>query len=89
MSHVYIASISRGDQSSNPFLQASLTDEIREPVTCASRFASVYRWFLFNKARCKELTYLFVQGLVINNHLLYKVRHALYRFCAERPLKGC
>lgn len=33
MSHEYIAIISRGDQSSSPFLHASRTEEMSEPVT--------------------------------------------------------
>ena len=35
MSQVYIASISRGDQSRSPFLHASLTAEMNDPVKCA------------------------------------------------------
>jgi hypothetical protein len=37
ISQEYMASMIRGDQSSRPFLQASLTAEIREPVTCGIR----------------------------------------------------
>jgi hypothetical protein len=40
MSQEYIASFSRGDQSSNPFLQLSLTAEISDPVICDSLFCS-------------------------------------------------
>jgi hypothetical protein len=41
MSHEYMANISLGDQSSNPFLQVSLTADIREPVTCDNLFWTV------------------------------------------------
>lgn len=38
MSQEYIASLSLGDQSSNPFLHASLAADITEPVTCVNLF---------------------------------------------------
>lgn len=37
MSQVYIASMSRGLQSSSPFRHASCTAVINEPMTCALR----------------------------------------------------
>ena len=40
MSQEYIASFSRGDQSSNPFLQPSLMADISDPVICDSLFCS-------------------------------------------------
>lgn len=50
MSQVYIASMIRGDQSRRPARQASLTDEIMEPVAWASRERTVK----CNKARVSE-----------------------------------
>ncbi len=40
ISHEYMANINLGDQSNNPFRQASRTAEISEPATWAMRFCS-------------------------------------------------
>jgi hypothetical protein len=40
MSQEYIASLSRGDQSNNPFLHPSLTADISEPAICDNLFCS-------------------------------------------------
>ena len=38
ISHVYMANINRGDQSSKPLRQASRTEEMKDPVKWAVRF---------------------------------------------------
>ena len=92
MSHEYVANINRGDQSSNPFLQASFTAEITDPVTCDILLCSRQVWHqhenIYRKAWQTIRTALLLNSFAIDLNGLYEERHAFHGFGAQRALEG-
>jgi len=90
MSQLYIANINLGDQSSSPSLQASLTADMTEPVTCASLFCSAQEdVFRIQSAMRLPLTNLSLDSFDIDINSLYEIGETLYRLRAQRTLSYC
>jgi hypothetical protein len=89
MSHEYIASISLGDQSSNPFLQASLTADITEPVTCDNLFWTVenVKTSYLSSIYIKKHTNLLLDAIGINVNRFNKIGHPFDRLSTQRSLE--
>ena len=96
MSQVYIANMSRGDQSSRPFRQASRTAEMNEPVRWAILFeAGQHVSFqdilvqpMIREVYYKYRTLFLFDAFPIKSDRFNEICHSFNRLCAQRTLEG-
>src|SRR6266850_2910578 len=92
MSQEYIASFSRGDQSSSPFLHPSLMAEMSDPVICDNLFCSgVADVSDRSAASCRQIflpTIFFPYAISVHLHPLDKKSHPLHRLSTKWSMKG-
>jgi hypothetical protein len=87
MSQAYMASISRGDQSSNPFRQASLTAVMADPITAAVRFCTTQDINKIRQALWGKYTYLLLYPACVDLYVFYEISQTLDWFSTKGSLE--